>query len=98
MMSTPASSSMARTSRLPSSMSNVPAPSTSRLGINPSFRELFPEQRRGFLGGPPDHLDQPLSFATYAPGRGGESDRPFHPAPLALDRRRHAAQVLRELL
>src|SRR5215204_5594762 len=38
MMSTPASSSMAKTSRLPSSTSKVPAPSTSSLGIPSSLR------------------------------------------------------------
>src|SRR5918995_5488356 len=98
MMSTPASSSMARTSRLPSSTSKVPTPSTSKSGTAPPFVSGVDQQGGGLRRCPLDQLDQLLRFAIDPAGRGRKAYGPFHlPAP-ALDRRGETTEVVGELL
>src|SRR5918995_5950034 len=98
MMSTPASSSMARTSRLPSSTSKVPTPSTSKSGTAPPFVSGVDQQGGGLRRCPLDQLDQLLCFAIDPAGRGRKAYGPFHlPAP-ALDRRGETTEVFGELL
>src|SRR5918993_1324741 len=97
-ISASASSSMARTSRLPSSTSKVPTPSTSNSGTAPPFVSRLYQQRGGLRSRPLDQLDQLLRFAVDPAGRGREAYGPFHlPAP-ALDRRGETTEVFGELL
>src|SRR5215212_1272959 len=98
MMSTPASSSMARTRRLPSSTSKVPAPSTSNLGTTPPLASRVCHQRGCLSSRPLDQFDQLLPFAVDPAGRGRETYGPFHLTAAAFDRRGKTAKVLGELL
>src|ERR687889_399696 len=98
MMSTPASSSIARTRRLPSSTSKVPTPSTSNSGTAPPLVSGVDQQRGCNRSRTLDPLHQLLSFPVDPAGRRRETYGPFHLPTPALDRRSKTAKVLGELL
>src|ERR687890_408983 len=98
MISTPASSSIAKTRRLPSSTSKVPTPSTSNSGTAPPLVSGVDQQRGCLRSRTLDQLHQLLSFPVDPAGRRRETYGPFHLPTPALDRRSKTAKVLGELL
>src|SRR4028119_864090 len=92
-MSTPASSSIARTNRLPSGTSKSPTPSTSSLGTRPSFHQLQPTtvlRKHGF------EAKTAVEFAVIDRHRGGYPRRrpPQWRGPAACPPRRRKCQRL----
>src|SRR4028118_837590 len=92
-MSTPASSSIARTNRLPSGTSKFPTPSTSSLGTRDSFHQLQPTtvlRKHGF------ETKSAVKFVVTDRRRGGCPRRrpPRWRGPAACPPRRRKCQRL----